>query len=512
MCRATAQPVAMTAEADPRCLALPLAGRLVLRLASHADWPDHARPATPATRPCSGRVADGPAGEARAAGSTRITCDGPASAAATGRSGCCTRQRGQLSLDGGRAGARRRRGAAAARGGRPLPPTAAAALHRTSAAGVTLASRRPMRTRLRALHRGQLLLVQEDAQGACCGDTRCRRPARSTTCMPPAETLSDLGRPRPTRGADRFKLWAPTAQRVALCLLSSAAMPARRRCCRCSATPRTGIWSARVPRRPGGPATTPMWSMSFVPGTGLVRNRVTDPYSRQPGDRLARAARSSTWTTPALKPAGWDDDAKPPPRRAPADMVIYELHVRDFSIGDDDACRPRTAAPTWRSPNDAATACSTCARWPRAGLTHVHLLPVFDIATVDGDAAAAAPTRARRRARLRPSSRPRSGAVAANDGFNWGYDPCTTPCPRAATPPTPTAPARIVEFRAMVQALHRAGLRVVHGRGLQPHHRRRARTPKSVLDRIVPGYYHRLDATARSRPAPAARTPPPSTR
>ena len=87
--------------------------------------------------------------------------------------------------------------------------------------------------------------------------------------------------------------------------------------------------------------------------------------------------------------------------------------------------------------------------------------------------------------------------MSARDCFNWGYDPVhfTAPEGSYATDPADGA-VRIVEFRRMVQALHRAGLRV--GMDVVYNHTYASGQDRwSVLDRIVPGYYHRLDETGR---------------
>jgi hypothetical protein len=78
----------------------------------------------------------------------------------------------------------------------------------------------------------------------------------------------------------------------------------------------------------------------FVPGVGLVRNRVTDPYSLSL--TADSGAAGSDLDDPALKPAGWDRPTAGPGAGAATDMVIYELHVRDFSIGD------ASVRPAWR--------------------------------------------------------------------------------------------------------------------------------------------------------------------
>ncbi len=173
--------------------------------------------------------------------------------------------------------------------------------------------------------------------------------------------------------------------------------------------------------------------------------------------------------------------------------MIYELHVRDFSIGD------ASVRPEFRGKYLAFTQGDThgmrhLKALAAAGVTDVHLLPVYDFGSVpeqgcvtpapdgppDGESQQAAVT-----------------AVSARDCFNWGYDPVhfTAPEGSFATDAADGA-VRIVEFRRMVQALHRAGLRV--GMDVVYNHTYAAGQDRwSVLDRIVPGYYHRLDEAGR---------------
>ena len=137
-------------------------------------------------------------------------------------------------------------------------------------------------------------------------------------------------------------------------------------------------------------------------------------------------------------------------------------------------------------------------RLARAGVTHVHLLPVFDFATVDedrstwltpgGDLASFPPDSTEQRAR--------TAAVASADGFNWGYDPLHYSTPEGSYAVHPEGAGRIREFRAMVQALNRSGLRVVMD-VVYNHTIASGQSSRSVLDRLVPGYYHRLDADGR---------------
>jgi pullulanase-type alpha-1,6-glucosidase len=79
------------------------------------------------------------------------------------------------------------------------------------------------------------------------------------------------------------------------------------------------------------------------------------------------------------------------------------------------------------------------------------------------------------------------------DGYNWGYDPYHYSVPEGSYSTNPDGPQRIFEFREMVQALNQIGLRVVMD-VVYNHTNASGQNPKSVLDKIVPGYYHRLNS------------------
>ena len=129
-----------------------------------------------------------------------------------------------------------------------------------------------------------------------------------------------------------------------------------------------------------------------LPGA-VVHNLVTDPYS-------VGLATNSAYSLvvdlddPATKPAGWDQVRKPD-LAAPENAVLYQLHIRDFSISDPTvpaAHRGKYLAFTHDGHHDAdgwrrfeRHAPPPCRAGER-GLTHVHLLPAFDIATIEEDA------------------------------------------------------------------------------------------------------------------------------
>ncbi|WP_416757339.1 alpha-1,6-glucosidase domain-containing protein [Roseateles sp. So40a] len=289
-----------------------------------------------------------------------------------------------------------------------------------------------------------------------------------------------------------FKLWAPTADRVELCVHDGPDSAARSRqpMVRDDAT---GIWSATAAGVRGGAYYRYLVEV-FVPGVGRVRNLVTDPYSVSLSADSARSYVADL-DEPRLKPAGWDASAIPARVKTPTDMVVYELHVRDFSR--DDATVPASQRGKYlaftQSRSDGMRHLRALGR---AGLTDVHLLPIFDLATVPERGC----TVPRVPQGLAPDSDAQRRAVmaeAASDCFNWGYDPYHFNAPEGSFASDANDGAvRVRELRAMVMGLHAAGLRV--GMDVVYNHTTASgQHPHSVLDRIVPGYYQRLDAAGR---------------
>ena len=367
-----------------------------------------------------------------------------------------------------------------------LPPAVAGRL-RHVAAGITLRLQADADA-LRRLHQGQLLLVQEDAGGTVMRATRLQAPAALDDLYADAAN-AQLG---VTVAPDRtmVALWAPTARNVALCLHDAGDGPAQ------SLQPlqldaHTGIWSAAVDRDLSGSYYTFLVDV-HVDGVGLVRNRVTDPYAVSLTTE-SRRSYVADLQAPRLKPPDWDRTPSPQRVRTATDAVIYELHVRDFSVGD------ATVRPDYRGKYLAFTLDGTdgmrhLRSLASAGITDVHLLPVFDFGSVP-EQGCVTPSPAG--APDSDSQQQAVAAVSARDCYNWGYDPVhfTAPEGSYATDPADGA-VRIVEFRRMVQALHRAGLRV--GMDVVYNHTYASGQDRwSVLDRVVPGYYHRLDAAGR---------------
>ena len=346
-----------------------------------------------------------------------------------------------------------------------------------------------------ALLRDQLLLVRENDAGRVLDATAVQVPGALDDLYAAAEDAA-LGafRTTPPPGAEdfatRFALWAPTARAVAVCVYADArrdgtrALPARR-------DDATGVWTLDLPGTLHGTRYAYLVDVT-VPGVGLVRNRVTDPYSAA---LTANSAQSVVLDpdAPDTKPAGWGETPRPASAVDNVDMVVYELHVRDFSRDDATVRTPwRGKYLAFTEPDSAGMRHLHALR--EAGLTDVHLLPVYDFASVpERDCVVPQVQKAA------PDSEAQQAVVtktAATDCFNWGYDPWHYGAPEGSYAVQPDGAARIREFRAMVQALHAAGLRV--GMDVVYNHTfASGQDEKSVLDRVVPGYYHRLDAVGK---------------
>jgi pullulanase-type alpha-1,6-glucosidase len=292
------------------------------------------------------------------------------------------------------------------------------------------------------------------------------------------------------------RVWAPTARAVALLLFADArpaTTPTRHPM---TLDPATGTWSL---------TGTPAWYGRYYlyevevyarSANQVVTNQVTDPYSVSLATNSARSQLVSLHD-PALAPPGWEELVKPR-LDAPEDVVLYELHVRDFSAAD------RSVPPFARGTFAAFALHGTAGtrhlrRLARAGVTHVHLLPAFDFATVNEDRSTWKVPACDLRAltagggAASPDQQACTTAVAGEDGFNWGYDPWHYTVPEGSYAIAPEGGARLREFRSMVMAMNRMGLRVVMD-VVYNHTNASGQAEKSVLDRIVPGYYHRLNA------------------
>ena len=294
-----------------------------------------------------------------------------------------------------------------------------------------------------------------------------------------------------------FALWAPTAQDVDLLVWPAGRGlgddPERFDTVR----QRDGSWTLdgkRAAKRLAWDGARYRYAVTvYVPSTGKVEtNVVTDPYSHaltlDSTHSVVVDLDDERW-----QPKVWRQARQPVVERA-VDQTIYELHVRDFSISDETV--PTEERGTYLAFGEKRSDGMThLRRLADAGMTTVHLLPTFDIATIPEDRADQATTGDL--SGFAPDGEEQQAAVAdvaASDGFNWGYDPYHFSVPEGSYATDADGGARVAEFRTMVGSLHDAGLQVVLDQVFN-HTAASGQDATSVLDRVVPGYYQRLNPT-----------------
>ena len=252
-----------------------------------------------------------------------------------------------------------------------------------------------------------------------------------------------------------FRLWAPTSSSVTLNLYDNGT----------GGIARTykltrgeqGVWEYRASGNLSGKYYT--YTVTNSAGT----REAVDPYAVSAGlngqrgmilDMDSAATKPTNWSTENFVPANYENYT---------DAEIWEVHIRDFS-NQIKASQYKGKYLAFTEKGLTENGVPVGIDYLKAlGITHVHLLPSFDYASVD---------------------------EAAKDGFNWGYDPLNYNVPEGSYSTDPANGAvRVKEYRAMVQALHDAGIGVImdvvynHTSGLD-----------SNFNRIVPYYYYRFSS------------------
>jgi pullulanase len=284
-----------------------------------------------------------------------------------------------------------------------------------------------------------------------------------------------------------LRVWAPTAQSLNLQLFGQASdpTPAQTSVMR----ENKGVWSACV---------DDTWTNKYflydlrvyVPSQrAIVENIVTDPYSVDLALNGVKS-RLTDLNDRETQPRGWEESRSPSLANT-NDLSIYELHIRDFSANDPTV--PSAHRGTYLAFADHGTnGVKHLKALAEAGLKAVHLLPSFHFASINEDKTTWQTTPDL--SAFPPDGTQQQAAVAAiqnNDGFNWGYDPVHFFAPEGGYALNPDN--RVLEYRQMVQGLHHSGLRVIQDVVFN-HTNAIGETPNSVLDKVVPGYYNRVDA------------------
>lgn len=345
-----------------------------------------------------------------------------------------------------------------------------------------------------ALLRGQLAVAARGADNELMAFTGVQIPGVLDDLYADAARDVDLG--VSFKGSkSTFRVWAPTAQSATLLTWdpstgsgTDAGDPVRHEA---SFDPASGTWT--VAGSKGLKGDEYLWEVAvYAPTTGRIEtNAVTDPYS------IALTTNSTRSVAVDLDDKAWEPKVwaktKAPVIERDVDRAIYELHIRDFSISDETV--PEAERGTYLAFTRDSAGTRQLKQLASAGINTVHLLPSFDIATIEENRSAQA-SPACDLALLPPDSDQQQACVAAvadADGFNWGYDPYHYQAPEGSYATNPEGGARVSEFRSMVGSLHQMGLQVVLDE-VYNHTSASGQADTSVLDKVVPGYYQRLDA------------------
>ncbi len=250
-----------------------------------------------------------------------------------------------------------------------------------------------------------------------------------------------------------FKVWAPTASKVVLNLYESGHEGDAFQQVDMVLGER-GVWAYTAEGI--GHGTYYTYSVT----TCLGEKMATDPYAKAAG---LNGNRSMVVDLDSTDPAGWASDAVVELEKY-TDATIWEVHVRDFSNTiEASAYQGKYLAFTERGLKNSAGISVGVDYLKELGVSHIHLLPVYDYATVD-------------------ESKP-------DEQFNWGYDPKNYNVPEGSYSTDPyNGQVRINEFKQMVQSLHAEGLGVIMD--VVYNHTYSA---DSNFNRIVPYYYYRYN-------------------
>ncbi len=253
----------------------------------------------------------------------------------------------------------------------------------------------------------------------------------------------------------KFRMWSPSAQAVKLKIYANAR----------GGVPETvvemeksenGTWKTAITPVPYGKYYT-----FQVKDNGKWLAETPGIWAKAVG---VNGHRGAIIDISSATPEGWAGDHGPSLKNI-NDAVIYEMHHRDFSVHPNSGIVNKgkfiaLSESGTSSPSGEATGID---HLKELGVTHVHILPSYDFNSIDE-------------------------SQLPSNGYNWGYDPQNYNVPDGSYSTDPYKPdVRIREFKQMVQALHKAGIRVV----LDVVYNHTFNTSDSNFERTVPGYFYR---------------------
>ena len=207
--------------------------------------------------------------------------------------------------------------------------------------------------------------------------------------------------------------------------------------------------------------------------SGGTQEDIIDPYARSSG---ANGKRGMILDLDSTDPEGWDSDTNPNPNENYTDDVLYELHVRDFSydpssgISEGNRGKYLAFTETGTTVNNEGNIPTGIDYLKDLGVTHVHILPMYDYGSID-----------------------ETKDLSANSAFNWGYDPVNFNIPEGSYSTNPyDGEVRVNEAKEMIKSMHDNNLSmvmdVVYGHVQS--------SSAFSVNRLTPGYYSRSHSSA----------------
>lgn len=264
-----------------------------------------------------------------------------------------------------------------------------------------------------------------------------------------------------TPSETKFSLWSPVADEVKVLLYESG---------------HEGSAYKTIPMEKGIDGTWKAAVAEDLHGKFYTFNvKVEDRWLGDTPGIMAKAVgvngkRAAVLDLDLTDPEGWKDDVRPALDNF-ADIVVYEMHHRDFSVDSVSGItnKGKFLALTEEGTKSSLGEKTGIDHLKELGVNHVHILPSYDYASVD------------------------ESKLESNQ-YNWGYDPVNYNVPDGSYSTDPYNPAvRIKEFKQMVQALHKAGIRVV----LDVVYNHTFDIVNSNFEKTVPGYFYRFNAEGK---------------
>lgn len=327
-----------------------------------------------------------------------------------------------------------------------------------------------------------------------------------------------LGASLTSQGVE-FKLWAPTALSIKVQLFDKNKQPVVPHILVMQEDTNTGIWSASSSKSLNEQFYRYQITLYHPRTQKIAQITTTDPYSLSLSTN-SEYSQIVDLNHPLTQPEGWLTQLDTPVKQ-PENNILYETHIRDFSAHDQTLNHKQSRGKYLAFTEKNSAGIQHLKALKAAGINSIHLLPTFDIGTIDEnsktvidinntlndicqktqleDICALNIDKSQRLnqylATLPNTSTQQQAIISAlrsKDNYNWGYDPFHYTVPEGSYAVNPDGVNRIIEFRSMVQALHNLGFRVIMD-VVYNHTHQAGLAPTAVLDKIVPNYYQRLD-------------------